>query len=191
MATLTTRNFTVLPTLRGSDFSCLESIFLKGLLIPGEDECVQMRTGATHGRGIYTANLNAASLALGFNTGFPPGEFRMLVCAVAQTGEVEHIRDAQVIRDSSLVCPLLVAVLSHDLAIQPNARLPNPQPIAALRVMRMGSVADPNVDGLDTVEIVEIRRHPVWGDVTYDQIKTRVPPHRLDQVWSRLSCQQL
>jgi hypothetical protein len=107
------------PTLHGTDANNLNSIYEHGLRIPGEN-C--MKHGANHGRGIYSATLQNASLACGFCT-----EPRMLVCAVLddavdvspfhcgrfivckQSEMVRHVGDAIVAFHPSRITPLLEA----------------------------------------------------------------------------------
>ena len=171
----------VLPALHGTHAEFFESIASKGLLQAGEDECVQCRNGATHGPGVYTANLNAVSLSLGFCKGFPPGEFRLLVCAVLQAGAVKHFMDAQVVIDYAHVCPIQVATCYNWMRLEQRTGFPAPEPIGMLAVFR----AEEHMGG--DAGTYEVRRHPVWGDLSYADLKARVPEHRVDQLWSKLA----
>lgn len=93
----------VRPAFHGTDARNHDSIFEKGLLIPGEHNDVRMVHGAAHGQGVYTANIDAAWLSRGFCS-HPV----MLVCGVLQTSSVRHVYDAMVVSDSSHVVPLFV-----------------------------------------------------------------------------------
>lgn len=112
----------LLPAFHGSDARNYASIFDNGLLIPGDGNSVRMAHGAAHGRGVYTANLNAAWLSRGFCS-----DPIMLVCGVLQTSTVRHVFDAMVVGDSSHVVPLLVCEASrcagHLLPLPPPARV--------------------------------------------------------------------
>merc|ERR1711920_257027 len=61
--------------------------------------------GAAHGTGIYTANIDAPWLSRGFCTG--PS---ILVCAVLQSDEIRHVRDAMVVRQADHVVPLFEGI---------------------------------------------------------------------------------
>lgn len=91
------------PAFHGSKATNYVSIFDNGLLIPGDGNCIPMAHGAAHGRGVYTANLNAAWLSRGFCS-----DPIMLVCGVLQTSMIKHVFDAMVVTESSHVVPLLV-----------------------------------------------------------------------------------
>jgi hypothetical protein len=114
------------PAFHGSDARNYPSIFANGLLIPGEGNSVRMAHGAAHGRGVYTANLNAAWLSKGFCS-----DPIMLVCGVLQTSVVRHVFDAMVVGDSSHIVPLLVC------EARPSAphRLPLPPPVSVKPVV--------------------------------------------------------
>eukprot|EP00438_Fugacium_kawagutii_P021984 Skav217012 [mRNA] locus=scaffold1803:210423:211232:- [translate_table: standard] len=96
------------PAFHGTNAANYNSIFDRGLLIPGfgEGSDVPMAHGNAHGRGIYTANVDAAWLSKGFCS-----EASMLVCAVLDCGnQVRHVGDAMVVMDPTLVIPLFLAV---------------------------------------------------------------------------------
>merc|ERR1712110_703350 len=61
--------------------------------------------GAAHGRGVYTAKVDAAWLSAGFCT-----EPRILICAVLDLGCVTFPGDAMVVSNSAHVVPLFEAV---------------------------------------------------------------------------------
>lgn len=92
------------PAFHGTDAVNHNSIFERGLLIPGSDTGVSMKHGAAHGRGIYTANVDAAWLSRGFCDS--PA---MLVCAVLQSSMVRHVGDAMVVVNCAHVVPLFIA----------------------------------------------------------------------------------
>lgn len=109
------------PAFHGSNVQNYPSIFENGLLIPGDGNSVRMAHGAAHGRGVYTANLNAAWLSRGFCS-----DPVMLVCGVLQTSVVRHVFDAMVVGDSSHVVPLLVCEASSSCH---ENQLPLPPPV--------------------------------------------------------------
>merc|ERR1712072_581926 len=92
------------PAFHGTDAVNHNSIFKRGLLIPGADTGVTMKNGAAHGRGVYTANVDAAWLSRGFCDS--PA---MLVCAVLQSDMVSHVGDAMVVGNYDHVVPLFIA----------------------------------------------------------------------------------
>merc|ERR1719401_2180440 len=65
----------------GTEQSKLESIYERGLLVPGTDSGIAVANGSTYGVGIYLANKDTPSLAASFCRGNP----QMLVCAVLQS----------------------------------------------------------------------------------------------------------
>jgi len=88
------------PAFHGTDASNHGSIFKRGLLIPGDGNNLRVVHGSAHGRGVYTANIDAAWLSKGFCTA-PT----MLVCAVLQI-DVRYAGDAMVVGNSDHVVPL-------------------------------------------------------------------------------------
>mmetsp|Transcript_98050 Transcript_98050/g.277941 ORF Transcript_98050/g.277941 Transcript_98050/m.277941 type:complete len:254 (+) Transcript_98050:192-953(+) len=92
------------PAFHGTHADNHPAIFKSGLLIPGEGNDLKIAHGAAHGKGVYTANVDAAWLSRGFCSA--P---RMLVCAVLQA-DVHHVRDAMVVRTADHVVPLCEAV---------------------------------------------------------------------------------
>eukprot|EP00930_Biecheleria_cincta_P018345 TRINITY_DN14324_c0_g5_i1.p1 TRINITY_DN14324_c0_g5~~TRINITY_DN14324_c0_g5_i1.p1 ORF type:complete len:737 (+),score=90.83 TRINITY_DN14324_c0_g5_i1:82-2292(+) len=114
---------TIVPTYHGSNSANYPSIFERGLLIPGRRNELKIVHGAAHGRGIYTAQVNAPDLSRGFCT-----EPKMLVCGVAddaqallstaacgsqrisaQSNAIRHVGDAVVVFDEKRVVPLYQA----------------------------------------------------------------------------------
>lgn len=93
----------VCPAVHGTPARNFDSIFQRGLLVPGQGNELQVVNGAAHGTGIYTANLNASWLSAGFCS-----ESTMLVCAVLQSSEVRHVQDAQVVANAAHVVPLFL-----------------------------------------------------------------------------------
>merc|ERR1712217_36414 len=91
------------PAFHGTNAANHKSIFNRGLLIPGAGNELQVIHGAAHGRGVYTANIDAAWLSRSFCTA-PT----MLVCAVLQTDAVRHVGDAMVVGKAEHVVPLFV-----------------------------------------------------------------------------------
>lgn len=92
----------VRPAFHGTDVRNHVSIFERGLLVPGDADDIKVAHGQVHGRGIYTANVDAAWLSKGFCTA--PN---MLVCAVLQSESgVRHVGDAMVVARSDHVVPL-------------------------------------------------------------------------------------
>lgn len=93
------------PAFHGTNHANHNSIFRRGLLIPGDGNELKIAHGAAHGRGVYTANIDAAWLSRGFCTA-PV----MLVCGVLQTEFVRHIFDAMVVGKSEHVIPLFIGL---------------------------------------------------------------------------------
>jgi len=110
----------LIPTYHGSEEKNYSSICSKGLLIPGKGNDLSVVHGAVHGRGIYTARVNAPSLSMGFCSA--P---KMLICGVvdnadlltqrrtvdgrvitAESNAVRHVGDAVVVFDDRRVAPL-------------------------------------------------------------------------------------
>lgn len=101
---LSSASLKVCPAFHGTPANNFESIFQRGLLVPSQGNELQVVNGAAHGTGIYTANVNASWLSATFCS-----ESKMLVCAVLQTSEVKHVKDAQVVSNDAHVLPLFVA----------------------------------------------------------------------------------
>lgn len=99
------RRTKIYPGFHGTDASNHQSIFDRGLLIPGQGNELQVIHGAAHGQGVYTANVDAAWLSEGFCT-----EPRILICAVLDLGCVTFPGDAMVVSSSAHVVPLFEAV---------------------------------------------------------------------------------
>jgi hypothetical protein len=89
----------------GSAAKNYESIFDRGLLIPGDGNELRVVNGAAFGRGIYIAQEHAAWLSFGFCS-----EPRMLICAVIDMGHVKFHGAAMVVSASNHVIPLFEAV---------------------------------------------------------------------------------
>merc|ERR1712228_109676 len=89
------------PAFHGTNAANHSSIFERGLLIPGEGNELRVVHGAAHGKGVYTANVDAAWLSRGFC--YNP---QMLVCAVLQSSAVRHVGDAMVVGRADHVVPL-------------------------------------------------------------------------------------
>lgn len=108
----------------GTPGSVHESIFSKGLLIPGQNNDLVNRNGTAHGNGVYIAKLNNPWLS----QGFAHGTNKMLVCGVMddavnlrqvarlgsfgvtkKSDNVRHVGDAMVVFESACVAPLFVA----------------------------------------------------------------------------------
>jgi hypothetical protein len=99
----------VRPGLHGTDAKNHQSIFQRGLLIPGEGNQLQVVHGAAFGTGVYVANINAAWLSISFMT-----QPRILVCGVLISTNVHFHGDAMLVKNSADVIPLFEAVsLSH------------------------------------------------------------------------------
>lgn len=114
------------PAFHGTNFSNHSSIFHRGLLIPGENNELKVVHGAAHGRGVYTANIDAACLSRGFCSA--PA---MLVCAVLQTSFVRHVGDAMVVGVADHVIPLFEAIAGSwgCSEFTPAPALPTMQPM--------------------------------------------------------------
>lgn len=101
---LTETGAALLPAFHGTDHGNYPSIFKNGLLIPGDGNALKVVHGAAHGRGVYTANVDAAWLSQGFCTASS-----MLVCAVLDTSSVRRVGDAMVVGMSAHVVPMFEA----------------------------------------------------------------------------------
>jgi len=115
-------NSSLIPTYHGSNQKNYESICAQGLLIPGRGNDLRIQHGAAHGRGIYTARVEAPDLSRCFCS-----HPELLVCGVvddalpshmkrcgnhsisAQSNIIRHVGDAVVIFDQSRVVPLFRA----------------------------------------------------------------------------------
>jgi len=89
------------PAFHGTNAANHDSIFNRGLLIPGDQNELSVVHGAAHGRGVYTANIDAAWLSKGFCS-HPV----MLICGVIQSDFVRHVGDAMVVGKAEHVVPL-------------------------------------------------------------------------------------
>eukprot|EP00931_Biecheleriopsis_adriatica_P103302 TRINITY_DN78156_c0_g1_i1.p1 TRINITY_DN78156_c0_g1~~TRINITY_DN78156_c0_g1_i1.p1 ORF type:complete len:448 (-),score=82.40 TRINITY_DN78156_c0_g1_i1:276-1619(-) len=129
------------PGFHGTDEKNLESIYRRGLLVPGDRNDVKVVNGSAHGRGIYTAKMHNPMLSWGFSRG---STRPMLLCGIlddavtkmlpeycgyrlvtAESDTVRHVGDAVVIFDSRRVAPLFSATFRV-------APLFSPRPLASL-----------------------------------------------------------
>lgn len=92
------------PAFHGTDAANYDSIFQRGLLVPGVGNSLRIAHGAAHGYGVYTANVDSAWLSKGFCR-----QQSMLVCAVIHNNEVRHHGDAMVVGRADLVVPIFLA----------------------------------------------------------------------------------
>jgi len=92
------------PAFHGTDVKNYSSIFHRGLLIPGDGNTLRVVHGTAHGRGVYTANVDAAWLSKGFCS-----DTSMLVCAVLVSSAVRFAGDAMVVQLASDVIPIFEA----------------------------------------------------------------------------------
>lgn len=114
------------PAFHGTPSCNFPSIFEHGLLIPGENNTLDVAHGSAHGKGIYTAKITNPSLSQGFCS-----DNQLLICGVLddavqgavteytlgirtvsrESDSVRHVGDAMVVFDSRRVAPLFVASL--------------------------------------------------------------------------------
>lgn len=113
----------IVPAFHGTQPSKHESIFSRGLLVPGDGNEIRVANGSAHGNGVYVAKLNNPWLSVGFAR-----SNQMMVCGVMddavdlrqperigslnvtkRSGNVHHVGDAMVVFKSSCVAPLFVA----------------------------------------------------------------------------------
>lgn len=113
----------LIPAYHGSSEINYPSICERGLLIPGKGNGISVAHGNAHGRGIYTACLEAPTLSRSFCD-----KPRLLVCGVlddadpllspelcgsqlitSQSKVIRHVGDAVVVFDDSRVVPLFEA----------------------------------------------------------------------------------
>jgi len=115
---------TLRAAYHGTARQSLQSIYNRGLLIPGQGNKLRVKNGQAHGLGIYTARLDAASLSWGFCTAPNAWQKTMLVCGVRddaaanatygmgnhrvtrESEDVRHVGSAMVIFDHRRVAPL-------------------------------------------------------------------------------------
>jgi len=128
-----TRAGDVVPAYHGSEATNYDSICERGLLIPGRGNELAIVHGAAHGRGIYTASVDAPSLSMSFCT-----EPKLLVCGVlddsldlmpeqescgqflvgARSQSIKHVGDAIVVFNERRVVPLFEAAADQFLPYQ-------------------------------------------------------------------------
>jgi len=94
------------PAIHGTNSNLFESIFERGLLIPGKDNELRVIHGSACGLGIYTTKPESAATSRSY-CNVP----RMLVCGVLDTDgpEIAHFPWGRVIFDARLVAPLFEA----------------------------------------------------------------------------------
>mmetsp|Transcript_91208 Transcript_91208/g.175602 ORF Transcript_91208/g.175602 Transcript_91208/m.175602 type:complete len:488 (-) Transcript_91208:176-1639(-) len=123
----------VVPTYHGSRAENYDSICKRGLLIPGRGNELAVVNGAAHGKGIYTATVDAPSLSMSFCS-----EPKLLVCGVlddsvelmpeqescgrfavgARSQSIKHVGDAIVVFNERRVIPLFEAAAGQFLPYQ-------------------------------------------------------------------------
>ncbi|CAK0834017.1 unnamed protein product, partial [Prorocentrum cordatum] len=102
----------LLPVYHGTDSRNFQSIFSRGLLIPGRGNELRVAHGSVHGRGIYTAVLENPGRSFSYS-----GESRsLLVCACLEGGRnsdvhLKRVFGTIVVFDPDRVVPMFVA---HD-----------------------------------------------------------------------------
>ncbi|CAK0896091.1 unnamed protein product, partial [Prorocentrum cordatum] len=97
----------MLPVYHGTDPTNFESIFKRGLLIPGKGNDLRVVNGSAHGLGIYTGMLEHPWLSMSYSK-----ERRLLVCACLDGGASPPLKrgsGALVIFNADLVIPMFVA----------------------------------------------------------------------------------
>ena len=177
------------PAFHGTDACNHESICAKGLLVPGTGagSQLQVRNGQTHGHGIYLSTLQAPWLSSSSNfcTGFQDDICKLFLCAVADCPEARHVKDAFVVSDSNLVAPLVVVTGRRRADRRDLMPLILPAPVVCGQLVKIGQlVSDPLGECLGLLR--EQRCHPVFGNVTFDELIKLVPPGRLQTTWSQL-----
>lgn len=132
----------------GTDPANLQSIYERGLLIPGQGNDVKVVNGQVYGRGIYIASAKAAWLSARFccsTSGrsrkklvFTP---QMLVCAVLQSSAVRQGgADATVVFNASHVVPLFLAEADQFFReVEHWWMLPLPAPASLTALMEVSS----------------------------------------------------
>mmetsp|Transcript_35682 Transcript_35682/g.70615 ORF Transcript_35682/g.70615 Transcript_35682/m.70615 type:complete len:752 (+) Transcript_35682:51-2306(+) len=116
------------PAFHGTKVANLESIFERGLLIPGQGNTLRVVNGKAHGLGIYTARVRTPCLS----KSFARGNAGMLVVGVlddavevdkserlgsfhvsAESASIRHVGDAMVVLDPSRVLPFFQVCLGE------------------------------------------------------------------------------
>ena len=110
----------LIMVFHGTDATLLRSIYHNGLLVPGKDNGVRVVNGTAHGRGVYAAKSNHASISWSYSRG---DEKPMLVCAALDgpSEEVKHLPNFFVFYRSHCVLPLFEASLNR-----PHCQPPKP-----------------------------------------------------------------
>lgn len=114
------------PAFHGTVEANLQSIYVRGLLIPGKNNEIRVANGSAHGLGIYAgkSDLGGCRLSNGFCRGGP-----MLVCGViddavpvndyqvgyrrvfAESESIRHVGSAMVVFDCHRIAPLFFTAL--------------------------------------------------------------------------------
>lgn len=121
-------NGKICPMWHGTDAGSLDSIYQRGLLIPGQDNELKVKNGSVHGLGIYAATVDNPHLSVGYCRG---GSRKLLVCGMLDSDEpasVKHGHRFVVIFKSCLVVPLYEATLPDGSCSFVMPR-PTPQPL--------------------------------------------------------------
>lgn len=140
LATCGKRMAKISPGFHGTATSTHDSIFQKGLLIPGQDNGLRVMNGSAHGNGVYVAKLSNPWLS----QSFARGANKMLICGVVddalaltqeqrlgsfqlckESSNVRHVGDAMVVFESVRVAPLFVAEWQHAKSVA-HRSLQNP-----------------------------------------------------------------
>jgi len=126
------------PGYHGTNISNLPAIYEKGLLIPGQGNCLQVANGSAHGLGIYTATVQNPSLSWSFCRAPEPMDRKMMVCGILddasqvtddgykmgvrtvtrESQNVRHVGDAMVIFDDRRVAPFFEVSIGETLERQ-------------------------------------------------------------------------
>lgn len=102
----------LMMVFHGTDSTFLHSIYHNGLLVPGKNNGVRVVNGTAHGRGVYAAKSNFASISWSYSRG---EEKPMLVCAALDgpSEEVKRLPNFFVFYHSHYVLPLFEASLKR------------------------------------------------------------------------------
>ena len=198
------------PMLHGTDPRNFPSILQLGFIIPDSSNDVPMRNGATYGKGVYFANINAPGLALQFCH----GSLSLLVCAVLQDISVHAFADCQVVPDASFCVPLFIAKGQHGHANPSNAQssLPLARVVGAADLLHCGYCMSLDIGnflqhdvpvhqllhdgyapesliagGYSAGAVYEKRFHPAFGYVTFPGLQKLLPGVNCCTLWLRLS----
>lgn len=116
---------TLRPAYHGTDIANFKSIAQRGLLIPRSSNGLRVVNGSANGLGVYTAEVNNASLSWSYSRSVSK---LMFVCAVLDPGDasqVLHAGGAMIAFDIARVAPLFYATTATHIDAKPPSNAIN------------------------------------------------------------------